>query len=135
MNVGQESTVPVNDAQGYGLTQPELPPQTQVDNQVLHSASLFAVVFKTQVLLIQASVAAAVEAFVQGTLFPTKALHIVWVPLYAVHAALGSTHPAPLVMHPVLYVPQAAFVVKVIGALVQSVDAHDVDGSYSHPFK
>ena len=81
MNVGQESTVPVNDAQGYGSTQPELPPQTQVDNQVLHSESLFAVVFNAQVLLIQASVAAAVEEFVQGTLFPTNALHVVWVPL------------------------------------------------------
>ena len=77
VNVGQESAVPVNDEQFYGLTHPEFPPQTQVDNQVLHSASLLAVVFKTQVLLMQASVAAAVEAFVQGTLFPVNALQIV----------------------------------------------------------
>ena len=77
MNVGQESTVPVNDAQGYGSTHPELLPQTQVDNQVLHSASLFAVVFKTQVLLMQASVATADEEFEQGILFPTNALHMV----------------------------------------------------------
>ena len=60
------STVPVNDAQGYGSIHPELPPQTQVDSQVLQSASFFAVVFKIQVLLMQASVAAAVEEFVQG---------------------------------------------------------------------
>ena len=120
----------MNKVHGYGLTQPELPPHTQLATpavggyQAEHSASLFAVVFNAQVLFMQASVAAAVEVFVQGMLFPVNPLHVVWVPLNAVHAAVGSTHPEPLVMHPVLYVAQPAFVVKVVGALVQSVDAH-----------
>ena len=81
MKVGHESTVPVNDAQGCGSTHPKLPLQTQVDNHVLQSVSLFAVVFKGHVLFMQASVAAAEEVLVQGILFPTNALHIVYVPL------------------------------------------------------
>ena len=85
--MGHESIVPVNDAQGCGLTHPEPPPQTQFGfdpvggYQAAQSASLFAVVFRAHVLTMQASVATAVEVFVQGILFPINPLHIVYVPL------------------------------------------------------
>ena len=82
VNVGHESTVPVNYAHSCGLTHPELPPQTQLATpavggyQIAHSASLFAVVFKIHVLFMQASVAPAVEVFVHGTPpFPLNPLH------------------------------------------------------------
>ena len=83
VNVGHESIVPVKDAQGYGETHPDAPPQTQFaapavgGYQAAHSASLFAVVFNAHVLFMQASVAAAVEVFVHGTPFPENPLHVV----------------------------------------------------------
>ena len=87
VNLGHDYAVPVKEAQGYGLTQPEVPPHTQLaipavgGYQAEQSASLFAVVFNAQVLLMQASVEAAIEVFVQGMLFPMNALQMVWVPL------------------------------------------------------
>ena len=41
-------------------------------------------------------------------------------------AAVVSTQPAPVVMQPVLKAAQAAVVVNVVGAYVQTVEAHDV---------
>lgn len=72
----------MNDEQFCGLTQPRLPPQTQLATpdvggiQAAQSASLLAVVFRMHVLLMHESVEAAVEVFVHGILLPIKALQV-----------------------------------------------------------
>ena len=49
--------------------------------QVSQSESFNAVVFKSQVLLIQESVDIAVIELEHGMLFPIKPLHVIYVPL------------------------------------------------------
>ena len=46
--------------------------------------------------------------------------------MYAVHKVAGSTHPAPLVTHPVKKVLQSALVVRVLAAYEQAFAIHGV---------
>ena len=66
INVGHDSTVPRKDSQGYRGTHPKEPPHTQLTNpfvggyQLEQSPLLLAVVFKTHVLSMHASLEIAV---------------------------------------------------------------------------
>lgn len=46
----------------------------------------------------------------------TNALHYDRLPVYVLHPAEASTHPAPLVMHPAKKLLQSEVVVRVLGA-------------------
>ena len=127
----QESMVPLSPEQRVeATTQPVYPFQIQFltirfgGYQAAQAESLVATVFATQVFKIHAVAVTAPKTLLHGPSDPVIYKQVTWVPVYSEQNAVDSKHPAPFVKHPYLYEAHRALVVDVIGAKIQSLEAH-----------